>query len=246
MNPEYAERYRELFEKHWWWRARTAFIVETLRHLRPPNGWERILDIGCGDGLFFPRLREFGDVEGIEPSAELLNPTNPDRDRIYVGPFDRNFHPGRQYSLILMLDVLEHLENPIEALRQVADLLQPDGMFLITVPAFMALWTNHDVMNHHFTRYTKARLCKVIEDAGLCVTEERYLYHWMCPAKLAVGFAERILHSEPKPATVPSGWINEALFRLSRLEQKTISRLPMPVGSSLMTIGKRAAGSQSR
>jgi len=245
LNPEYRERYRELFEKHWWWRARTEFIVETLRRLRPATGWERILDIGCGDGLFFPRLREFGEVEGIEPCSELLNPVNPDRCRIYVCPFDRNFRPGKQYSLILMLDVLEHLENPAEALRQVGNLLQPNGTFLITVPVFMALWTNHDVINHHFTRYTKARLRAATTEAGLYLTEERYLYQWMCPAKIVVGFVERMSHLEPKPARVPSPWINEMLFWLSRLEQKTVSRLSIPVGSSLIAIGQRLASSQN-
>jgi SAM-dependent methyltransferase len=239
LNPEYGERYRELYEKHWWWRARTEFIIETLRRLRLSNERESILDIGCGDGLFFPRLREFGEVEGVEPFSELLNPANPDRNHIYSCPFDHNFQPGRQYSLILMLDVLEHLEDPVSALRHVCDLLRPDGKVLITVPAFMALWTNHDLVNHHFTRYTKAELRQVSAKAGLRLSEERYLYHWTCPAKIALGFTERILRLRPKPARVPADWINRTLFWLSRVEQKTISRLPMPLGSSLMAIGTR-------
>lgn len=238
MNPEYGERYRELFEQHWWWRARSEFIVETLRQLGPPDGFQRILDVGCGDGLFFPRLREFGDVEGVEPFPDLLNPANPDRSRIYVCPFDQNFQPGKQYSLILMLDVLEHLENPAGALRHVRDLLQPDGTVVITVPAFMALWTNHDVINHHFTRYTKSQLDRVSKEAGLRITQERYLYHWTCPVKMALGMVERALRLPPKPAHVPVGWINQTLYGLSRLEQKTVSRLPVPFGSSLLAIAR--------
>lgn len=240
MDPHYGERYRVLFEKHWWWRARTEFIVETLQALRPPGGWNRILDIGCGDGLFFPRLQEFGAVEGVEPSAELVNPANPLRDRIYLCPFDDEFNPGKQYSLVLMLDVLEHLADPVRALRHVCDLLDANGTLLITVPAFMALWTNHDVVNHHFTRYTKATLRRVSEEAGLRIVEERYLYHWTCPAKVAMGIAERAFRLRPKPARVPLGWINEALYRFSRLEQKTLSGLHMPIGSSLMAVIKPA------
>ena len=240
MNPEYGERYRDLFENHWWWRARSEVIIETLRRVRPANGWEGILDIGCGDGLFFPRLREFGEVEGVEPFADLLNPANPDRSNIHVCPFDLNFQPGKQYSLILMLDVLEHLEDPVGALRHVRDLLQPDGTVVLTVPAFMALWTNHDVINHHFTRYTKAQLRRTSKEAGLRFTEERYLYHWTCPVKMALGTTERALHLPPKPAQVPAAWINQMLYWLSRLEQKTVTRLPMPVGSSLLVIAKRA------
>ncbi len=76
------------------------------------------------------------------------------------------FRPGKRYSLITMLDVLEHLERPIGALRHALELLTPDGLMVITVPALMALWTNHDVMNHHLTRYTKRSFRQVAHRAG--------------------------------------------------------------------------------
>jgi 2-polyprenyl-3-methyl-5-hydroxy-6-metoxy-1,4-benzoquinol methylase len=237
VDPKYGEAYRGLFEKHWWWRSRNELIVDKLRQLRPASGWERILDIGCGDGLFFDRLAEFGEVEGVEPVAELVSAHNPHRSRIYICPFDDNFRPGKQYSLILMLDVLEHLENPAAALRHVLDLLSRGGTFVATVPAFMSLWTNHDVLNHHFIRYTKATFRALAQQAGLQIREQRYLYHWMFPAKLSVGFLERMLPSDPVPAKVPSNWLNTTLYWLSRVEQRTISHLPVPFGSSLMVVG---------
>ena len=107
MDPEYGSLYRTLYERHWWWRAREEAIVETLRATRPPSGWRSVLDVGCGDGLFFGRLAEFGTVTGVEPDAALVSDER--RSLIHVGPFDRSFAPGRQYSLILMLDMLEHL-----------------------------------------------------------------------------------------------------------------------------------------
>ena len=238
MDPRYGERYRELFQRHWWWRARTEFIVHTLRQFQPEQKWSNILDIGCGDGLFFDRLAEFGEVDGVEPSAELVNPNNPHRSRIHICSFDENFQPGKRYSLILMLDVLEHLENPVAALRHVLELLTPEGIFVATVPAFMSLWTNHDVLNHHFIRYTKATFRDLANRAGLPIIQERYLYHWTFPVKLAVGLLERTLHAEPMPAKVPPAWINAPLYWLSRIEQKTIGHARLPFGSSLMVIGQ--------
>jgi 2-polyprenyl-3-methyl-5-hydroxy-6-metoxy-1,4-benzoquinol methylase len=105
-------------------------------------------------------------AEGVEPCAELVNPQNPFRNRVHVCPFDTNFRPGKQYSLILMLDVLEHLENPIVAMKHALDLLAPEGRMILTVPAFMSLWTNHDVLNHHHIRYTKQTFRKVAQGAG--------------------------------------------------------------------------------
>lgn len=241
MDPQYAERYRKLYEQHWWWRARSEFIVETLRRIQPSQRWREILDVGCGDGLFFPLLREFGEVEGVEPFSDLLDPQNPDRSRIHNCAFDENFQPRKQYSLILMLDVLEHLENPAGALKHVRELLEPGGTVLITVPAFMVLWTNHDEINHHFTRYTKSELRRISANAGLDTLEDRYIYHWTVPVKMAFRIAERVLRSRPKPARVPMATANEFLYRITRLEQRTLSRLPMPIGSSLMTILRHKA-----
>ena len=240
MDPKYGERYRELFEKHWWWRARTRLVVELLQRRQPKRGWKNILDIGCGDGLFFPELLSFGEVEGIESSADLVSPDNPYRNRIQICPFDANFQPGKRYSLVLMLDVLEHLEDAAGALRHVLQLLEPDGTFVATVPAFMSLWTNHDVMNHHFIRYTKTSFRKVACAAGLRIEEENYLYHWTCPLKVAIGFKERLFHQEPKPAQVPQRALNDLLYWMSRLEQKTLTALSPPFGSSLLVVATPA------
>jgi SAM-dependent methyltransferase len=240
VDPNYRERYRELYEKHWWWRARTEFIVDTVRRYRPPGGWRTILDIGCGDGLFFDRLLQFGEVEGVEAFAELINPANPYRDRIFVGAFDEGFVPTKQYSLILMLDVLEHLQSPAAALRHALQLLEGEGTFIATVPAFMLLWTNHDVLNHHMTRYTKRSFHCLAQSAGLNICEQRYFYHWTCPVKLGVGFLERVFRLAPAPPKVPARVVNEALFLLSRFEQKTFSTWPLPFGSSLLVVGGKA------
>jgi SAM-dependent methyltransferase len=239
VDRDYGDRYRDLFERHWWWRARTEYVIETLRRYRPESGWKTILDIGCGDGLFFSRLSEFGEVEGVEPDAQLVNPANPDRSRIHICPFDESFTVGKSYSLILMLDVLEHLEHPVAALKHALELLEPQGMFMATVPAFRALWTNHDVINHHFTRYTKQTFREIANRAGLEIEEERYLYHWTFPVKLGVRLVEGALRLKPKPPVAGKGWINETLFNVSRLEQKLLTPLPVPFGTSLMVIGRK-------
>jgi 2-polyprenyl-3-methyl-5-hydroxy-6-metoxy-1,4-benzoquinol methylase len=99
VDPEYGRRYHQLYEQHWWWRAREAAIVDVLRSVSPPDGWPRILDIGCGDGLFFSRLAEFGSVvEGIEPSSDLV--TDDRGGAISIRPFDSTFRscPHRALS----------------------------------------------------------------------------------------------------------------------------------------------------
>ena len=237
MDADYGRQYRELYERHWWWRAREAALLETLDRIRPPAGWPHILDIGCGDGLFFDRLLKFGEVEGIEPSAELVNPTGAHRERIHVRPFDDSFQPSNRFGLILMLDVLEHLDDPVGALRHALRLLAPGGLMLITVPAFNLLWTNHDVINHHRVRYTRSSFRVVAREAGFRIDLEQYWFQWTFPVKIAGRLVERALGSEPAPARVPPEWINDTLYRWSRLEHRLLKPLRPPFGSSLVITG---------
>jgi SAM-dependent methyltransferase len=245
MDREFSQRYRELYEKHWWFRVREQSILELLRRRQPPAGWKTILDIGCGDALFFPELSRIGDVEGVEPVGEVIGRDNPYRERIHVGPFDETFQPGKRYSLILMLDVLEHLENPVAALRQAVSLLEPGGSLLITVPAFRLLWTSHDTLNDHFTRYTKSSFRNVAEQAGMDISETRYMFFWLFLAKLGVRAKEAILGSKPGIPGVPPPGVNNLLSWVSRLEEKVLGALPVPFGSSLLVFGGAALSDTS-
>ncbi|MFZ0637872.1 MAG: class I SAM-dependent methyltransferase [Candidatus Acidiferrales bacterium] len=234
MEPEYARQYRDLYTRHWWWRAREEAILEVLRRRVPRNKRLRILDVGCGDGLFFDRLAEFGDVDGVEPDEALVDPHGPHRTRIRIAPFDANFGSPESFDLILMLDVLEHLDDPPEALRRAHSLLAPNGALLLTVPAFQLLWTNHDVINHHRLRYRRATLRPLLNQASFSILEERYWYQWTCPAKLAIRLVESVFRRPPAVARVPPAWINRPLYWISRTEQRTLGAIGTPFGSSLM------------
>ncbi len=236
MNPLYARSYRELYEKHWWWRAREDLILSTLEEIRPGGGWGAILDVGCGDGLFFEKLSQLGEVEGIEMDAESLAPDGRWAHRIRVGPFDESFQPGKRYDLVLMLDVLEHFSDPASRLRRAIRLLSPGGTLLITVPAFRVLWTSHDVLNHHYTRYTRKGLGALVREAGGEVRRARYFYQWMYPLKLVQHVKEAFLPVVPEVPRIPSPWLNATFYRLSRLEQRTLCHRSLPFGCSLLAV----------
>jgi 2-polyprenyl-3-methyl-5-hydroxy-6-metoxy-1,4-benzoquinol methylase len=246
MDAEYGARYRELYQRHWWWRARESVVLEALNRHRPPAGWRTVLDVGCGDGLLFDALARLEGVqliEGVEPARALVSPDGRHASRIHVVPFDTSFDVGRRYSLILMLDVLEHLADPVAALRHALSLLEPDGVFLATVPAFRALWTRHDDLNHHYARYDKQSMRDVANRAGLRIDEARYFFRWTALAKLAARLIEAVVPGEPSSPMVPPAPINFALYTVSRLEHRVAGALPLPFGSSLLVVGHRADGS---
>jgi trans-aconitate methyltransferase len=214
-------------------------IVSTLRSMAPAGGWPSILDVGCGDGLFFDRLAEFGGVEGVESEASLVDPGGRWASRISIQPFDETFQPRKRYGLITMLDVVEHLPDAGAALRRAASLLEPGGTLLVTVPAFQSLWTSHDDFNHHVQRFTRKTFARSIEGAGLETVATRYFFFWTCPVKLLIRVKEGVLDRPSEMARVPASFVNRALYGLSRLEEASLGRLPVPFGSSLLYVGRR-------
>ena len=237
MQNDYAQEYRELYQTHWWWRSRERAIKREIE-LAPPTSTEpKILDVGCGDGLLFPVLEQYGEVYGVEPDAATLAEDSPHRERIHLGYFDDSYETDHRFDLIVMLDVLEHIEDADAALAKAVDLLTEDGRLIITVPAFRTLWTSHDDLNHHFTRYTKESFRDLAGRSGFAIGGMRYLFHWTFPAKLLIRLKEKWVETVPQPPQVPARWMNRLLLGMTTVEQWTISRWGMPFGSSLLATG---------
>jgi SAM-dependent methyltransferase len=237
MDADYAARYRTYYERHWWWRARESYVISQLRTLLDDRPDRNILDVGCGDGLMFEALSTFGYVEGVEVDATIVSPTGPWASRISVQPFDDSFDDGRRFGLILMLDSLEHMTEPERSLRQAVALLDDDGVVVVTVPAFNALWTGHDEINAHVQRFSRASLGDLADRAGGRMTRSHYFFQWLTVAKVGVRVKETLLRQYGgRQPGMPPKWANSALIRISRLEQQTVSRLPLPFGSSLFAV----------
>lgn len=237
MDSAYAEIYPELYRRHWWWRVREAILLQKLSSLlantvRPA----RILDVGCGAGLFFDALQPFGHVEGIESDQMAVKRAGRWRASIHQGKLDASFRPAEPYDAILMLDILEHLRDPEQLLQQAKTLLKRDGLIVITVPAFKWLWTRHDDLNHHVCRYTQGQMGKAVMAAGLVVTDSTYLFQSLVLAKALVRIQERLLPSPARLPTIPGPTLSRVLESWFRTEYWLARWLPF--GTSLMVVAK--------
>jgi 2-polyprenyl-3-methyl-5-hydroxy-6-metoxy-1,4-benzoquinol methylase len=239
VDPTYGERYRQLHEHHWWWRAREKLVLAELDRLRPEAGWYRALDVGCGDGLFFGQLRQYADiVEGVEPDERLVSEARRAEGSVHLRTFDATFYPGCRYDLVVFLDVLEHMEDPAAAVRHASTLVEEGGVVLVTVPAFRHLWTTHDDLNHHVTRYTMGELVELLSVA-FTVEKARYFFRWVHPAKVAQRGMEALRRPAPSTPSLPPKFVNRALYALSRGEETLLGRVPLPMGSSLLAIARK-------
>jgi len=206
---------------------------------RPQGGWRRALDVGCGDALFLDTLGAYAShVEGLEPDDGLLSAATRAGGRVHAVPFDQGFQPTARYDLMLFLDVIEHLDDARGALAHAAELMHPRGTLLITVPAFLHLWTTHDDLNLHRTRYTKSRLRSLVSE-HFVVDEIRYFFRWVHAAKLAQRASELLRRPEPGLPGIPPEPVNRTLLGLSRVEEALLRHIPVPFGSSLLAVAHK-------
>ena len=234
MDPSYGAQYAELYRRHWWWRAREESILEVIASLRSGRGAGRFLDVGCGDALLFNRLLPFGTVEGVEPDQALVSEESRRRFRIHLGQFDHTYQFQEPFDVILFLDVLEHLDDPVAAVRRAIDCLTPGGTILVTVPAYRWLWTSHDELNHHRTRYSPTDLRRLVLAAGGHVVELRHLFHWLVLPKLMLRIFERCIDRLPELPRVPPSVVNAALLGVCRIEKRMARLFDFSWGSSII------------
>lgn len=246
MEKEYALKYRQLYQHHWWWRTRESIIWNCIRQYAGNRTDLQILDVGCGDGLFFDALGEFGQVRGVEIDDRIVDPRGPHFERIFVGPFDSSYRVEQPLSVVLMLDVLEHLPNPEECLAHAIRLLADDGIVIITVPAFLWLWTRHDDINMHCTRYQKRSFAPLAAAAGMRLDRWEYFFHWLVAAKLAVRLKERLIPGDPKPAALPPAPLNQLLKTVCDVERALCGWMKLPLGTSLLAVGGRQTNTAHR
>jgi SAM-dependent methyltransferase len=237
MQADYARSYRSLWERHWWWRSREAFLLAWIGRLHSRRPRRRILDVGCGDGLFFDRLQRFGQVEGIEPDASLVHDPRW-RPQIKIAPLEPGSFAPDAYDLVLMLDVLEHIADDASAVREIARVLRPGGVFVFSVPAHPWLWSAHDVALWHQRRYRRGELIRLLRGAGL---EPRWLSYWNA-VLFPVVAARRVLTPRRRDTTavsdtaLPSAPVNAVLTGVLRVEARALGWLRFPFGVSLVGV----------
>jgi SAM-dependent methyltransferase len=240
MDEAYRAEYEQLYRAHWWWRAREAILIGVLRRRQPRPG-AAILDVGCGNALSFAALEEFGAVRGIEVDARLLDNSAPVRARISTEPLGSPVYddPRWRFDVITALDVLEHIDDDRGALASMAGMLNPDGLMLITVPAFELLWDRHDEINHHRRRYTASGLKRCLLGCGVELLELRYLFRGLFIPKLLVRLWNTGRSRKVAQHAIPAPWVNRALERICMLEESILGRVPVPLGTSILAVAQR-------
>jgi SAM-dependent methyltransferase len=240
MELEYELQTHRVEERHWWYRGRRRVLERAIERLRLPDG-ASILDAGCGSGRNMVELARHGTVTGVELSDTSVRLA---RERgvgevVEGSVMDMPFEEG-SFDLTVSLDVIEHLQDDIGALRELRRVTKPGGALLVTVPAYQWLWSGHDEINHHHRRYNRPTLLAAAESAGWHVESSAHFNSLLLPIAILLRALERFKPSTTKSSLdlwIPPAPLNWALCQPLNLEAAVIGRGgPMPAGLSLLAV----------
>lgn len=239
-------------DRHWWFASRTRALMTLMDAVTPPGGDASILDVGCGAGNMIHHLSRYGRVYGVEIDPRPVAVANERGYNVRQGdavkgiPFE-----DASFDLVTTLDTIEHNEEDMAILRECCRVLRPGGYVVVTVPAFMWLWSHNDVINAHVRRYTAGELKEKLEEAGFEIHRVTYnntlifplaaplimLRRGNEPELASHHFDEDEYQVEMEPASPP---VNAVLKLVGCIEAGLLKWFNLPFGTSIIAVGRRA------
>ena len=237
---EYLTMFR-LEERHWYFRGKRRLVADLLATYSSGD-CGRVLDAGCGTGGNLEMLSRFGRVFGLEPfrDAAGFSAGRGGASVVRGAAQELPFADG-VFDLVTSLDVIEHIEDDVGALRELWRALRPGGVVLLTVPAFMFLWSGHDDALHHKRRYRRDELRQKLAMAGFSVQKCSYFNFFVFPVVALLRLARRRNGEAAAADTagLPLAPINRFMYGIARLESWLTGMIDLPFGVSMVCVAKK-------
>lgn len=209
-----------------------------LRAYNWPEGW-KVLDVGSNNGAFIDRAREEGyHAEGVEPGAAHFNFKEP---HTYEGFLHEQHLPTDFYNALTLHDVLEHVPEPLELLKEAARVVAPGGQVIVDVPAFFEEGgKKHWKKREHVWFFERVNIEDLFERAGIKLTR------WDVPIKGKIVAYGEVKQRKRKSFIFPPG-IGDIYWCLTKLEglMKKLD-IEAPVDAYIWASGRKFKGRRQR
>jgi SAM-dependent methyltransferase len=229
---------------HWWFVVRRKLLARELERAGVSRS-ALVLDLGAGTGATLAMLRRTGaTVHGLDvsPTAARFCRSR-GLSTVTVGDAANLPYPGSCFDAVVLTDVIEHLADDSAALRGVERVLRPNGVAIITVPAFEALWGPNDDAAHHQRRYRAREVRTLAATAGLSI-ERGYYFNfllfvpiWLVRRAMRLFGVRAVSENLMNPA-----WLNRLLTGLFAIDVALAPLLRVPFGVSYLLIARKGKG----
>jgi SAM-dependent methyltransferase len=248
VRADFYSEYYALEDQHWWFVGRRRIFLSLLeREFEiPARDGLRALDVGCGTGTMLQHLSRYARVQGIDADPQAVAFCH-ERGLTDVTRVDSGVLPfaDGSFDLVTAFDVLEHVEDDVGLLREMHRVANPGGLLLVSVPAYRFLWGPQDEISHHHRRYLASELRRRVTTAGFHLERVSYFNTLLFPAIAGLRLGRRLVRrrgpEELKSdfGLTPPGLVNRILARIFGMEAALLQRVDLPVGVSVLALGRR-------
>ena len=238
MNNKTFSRQIKNQERHWWFQARKQIIDQIISNIKLKKK-NNILDFGSGSGVNLNMLEKYGLVDIHEKNKfariAIKNKNKKIKNLYSTLKIKKNF-----YDLILIADVIEHVRQPKNLLRNLKKFLKKDGRILITVPAYQFLFSKKDEALGHYRRYNKKILKNELTEFN--IEKISHFNTLLCIPIIIMTLLNKFLKRDyiKQVETTPNFFINKLCFIIFAAEKYFIKYLNLPFGISIYILVKNA------
>jgi SAM-dependent methyltransferase len=244
FSVEAFDELAELEAGSFWFRGRNRLIATLLQRHAPHAA--SFLEVGCGTGFVLAGVRAVRPglaVTGVEASTRGLRLARRRLPDVELLQMDATRLAWRdEFDVVGCFDVLEHVEDDREALRQLRAAAMPGGVVLVTVPQHPRLWSADDEYGHHLRRYTRGELLDKARAAGLTPVQVTSFVSLLLPLMALSRRRRRTLGPDYDPrAELRQGpRLRAALEGVLGVERHLVARgVSLPAGGSLVLVARR-------
>ena len=246
MEKDLYKQHYEAEKRGWWAVGRRNMIINFIHSLKGVPQTPDILDFGCGTGGMLDDLKKFASVYGCD-TEDIAIELCKQRGLENITKLDGKTIPyeNERFDVITAMDVLEHVEDDVFVMNELNRILKKGGYLMITVPAFMTLWTTRDERLHHFRRYKKKELVTRLKSADFEVVKCSYMHFFyflpllfVYKLKYFIKRKENVSDVKTDFSVVPKP-INSTLIAALNTETFFLKFINFPFGVSLFCIARK-------
>ncbi|MEO5331898.1 MAG: class I SAM-dependent methyltransferase [Magnetococcus sp. YQC-5] len=238
----------ELEDVHWWFCGRREIIFSLLKKAYGNLQHATLLEIGCGTGgnlrFFAPFCARVTGTDTSPLAIELARKKT--KAELILGDFrDLLAHRSHEFDVILLLDVLEHIEDDASFLNDLVRLMAPGARLVVTVPTHAFLWSDHDVALGHQRRYAPKALSDLFANTSLHVYFTSPFNTLLFPPIALMRTMQRLFPGAEKPISSdlnqPPFLLNQLLRGILGMEKYWMRVFRLPFGVSHVIIAQKPA-----
>jgi ubiquinone/menaquinone biosynthesis C-methylase UbiE len=244
MDKNYYKEYFSLERNHWWFKVRAKIILLLIDKSLAKNDSNKqtVLNIGAATGKTSEILAKYGEVTSLEYDKECCEFVNENLPiKVINGSILELPFADNTFDLVCAFDVIEHVEDDKLALAEMKRVCKPNGLITVTVPAFMSLWSHHDIVNQHFRRYTKSNLTQLFTGNSLNYTVATYYNSILFLPIFMFRLFTKIIPQKwirkgaGSDATLGSedGLVNKIMYQIFNIELTLLKAMKFPFGVSI-------------